>query len=92
MAEPTKAELLAEAQAMGLAVDDSMTKSELQEAIDAAQEDPEQTERVCVNCGEPATWRTNNPATNEVYYCDRHGEASGESREPLDAPSPEPPQ
>lgn len=83
MAEPTKAELLAEAEAMGLAVDDSMTKAEIQAAIDAANAAPEEVERVCVQCGEPATWVTNNPAVNAVYYCDRHADASGESREPL---------
>lgn len=63
---------------MGLAVESTMSKTELQEAIDAAEASPEETERVCVNCGEPATQRSTNPATNEVYYCDRHSAASGE--------------
>lgn len=76
---------------MGLGVDDSMTKAELQEAIDAAQEAPEETERVCVNCGEPATQRTTNPAANEVFYCDQHAQASGEPREPYPAQEPPPP-
>ena len=38
---------------------------------------------VCVNCGEPAAWRSVNPAVNEVYLCDRHGQDAGEGLEPL---------
>jgi predicted RNA-binding Zn-ribbon protein involved in translation (DUF1610 family) len=81
---PTKAELLAEATALGLAVDDSMTKDEIQAAIDAANAAPEEVERVCAQCGEPAIWRTTNKAVNEVFYCNDHGLASGEAMEPLD--------
>jgi len=83
MAEPTKAELMEQARQMGLEVDDSMTKAEIQSLIDQANEAPEAVERVCVNCGEPAVWKSNNPGVNEVFYCDRHGHASGEAMEPL---------
>lgn len=39
--------------------------------------------QVCVNCGEPATMKTTNPATNEVFYCDRHARLSGEGTAPI---------
>jgi exoribonuclease R len=82
---PTKAELMEQAQTMGLEVDDSMTKDELQSLIDQAETAPEEVERVCVQCGEPAVYKTTNPAVNEVYYCQAHGTASGEAMESLTA-------
>jgi hypothetical protein len=79
---PTKADLMTQAQQMGLEVDDSMTKDEIQALIDDAEasvpSEPEEGEEVCVQCGEPATFRTTNKAVNEVFYCDEHARVSGE--------------
>lgn len=87
----TKADLMTQAQQMGLEVDDSMTKDEMQAVIDEAEAsapgEPEEGAKVCVQCGEPAAFRTNNPAVNEVYYCQTHGTASGESVESLTSQS-----
>jgi len=43
----------------------------------------EETAPVCVNCGQPATVQTTNSAVNRVYYCDQHGQRSGEPVTPI---------
>jgi hypothetical protein len=75
----TKDELLAEAGRLGVqGVDSSMTKQEIVDAIAAWE-----AEQRCIQCGQPASRRTINPAVNSVMYCDRHADASGEPTEPL---------
>lgn len=88
MAEPTKAELIEQATLLGLTVDDSMTKAEIQAMIDEAQgtepfdpdaqpppegdPSPPVGPKVCAICGEPATRVSSSTAYSPAYYCDEH--------------------
>lgn len=94
MSEPTKAELMEQAEGMGLDVDDSMTKAQIQELIDGASDGQpvEETEgdpdapKVCARCGEPATFVSSSEAYSAAYYCDKHSteaQRSGEGTKPL---------
>lgn len=76
----TKAQLEEEADKRGVSISTGMTKAEILDALQAAgDEEPSAPEGfVCVNCGEPATQVTTNPAVEKAYYCDRHATMSHE--------------
>lgn len=79
---PTKQELLDQASEQGLDVDDSMTKAEIEDALDASDEDDvevgdpptEEDVHECVKdgCTAEGTNKIGGASANELHYCGRH--------------------